>query len=136
METQNNYVPNHPLEVEAIDEDYYQDDFKSLSDKARGGFIIKVYGILCAQLCLTAGTVVASLYAEPFKLFLAQNTWLNIVCCVVAIVSLYALACYPAVSRKVPINYIVLFIFTSCESIMVAFITVYFDPKTVAAAAI
>ncbi len=60
-----------------------------------------------------------------------QNLWLVYVCAFLTIVLTYALVCYRKVARTVPINFILLFIFTLCESYIVAFITSMYEPQTV-----
>ena len=64
-----------------------------------------------------------------------ENYWLVIVACVLAIVVECALICVRSLARKVPTNYILLFLFTICEAYTVAFICAASDPKIVLAAA-
>ena len=117
-----------------------QDDFglsKSLSSNSRLMFIRKVLGILSAQLALTAAGVtitVANKYdAIPF---FNTHIYLLIVSLVVYIVSLYALGCYKSISRSVPTNYILLFMFTSAMTYMVSGVCALYEPEVVMAAAI
>ena len=44
---------------------------------------------------------------------------------------MYALACYKKIARNVPLNYILLLVFTLTECYMVSFITGLTDPATV-----
>lgn len=48
--------------------------------------------------------------------------WLFYVCLPIVIITLYALACYRRIARKVPLNYILLGLFTLAESYMIAMI--------------
>lgn len=48
--------------------------------------------------------------------------WLFYVCIGIAVVLLYALACYTTVARRVPINFILLGIFTIAEAYLISFI--------------
>ena len=57
---------------------------------------------------------------------------LTIVCCVVAIITMCMIIC--CLGRKTPHNYILLFIFTVCESYMVAGLTARYERNTVIAA--
>lgn len=94
-------------------------NYEPLAKKSRGGFVRKVYGILCAQLLLTSLSVIAAATNAKLSLFLRANIALALVCCAICIVSLYALACYQSLARTVPHNYILLSIFTLSESYLV-----------------
>ena len=122
----------------------YQNDYnneadnlagKSLSGSARIGFIRKVYCILTAQLLMTSGFTVAIFNSDDFKLWLYKHPELLIMSSIVSICLIYALGCYKSVARSVPLNYILLTIFTLCESLMVACISSRYDSATVMIAA-
>ncbi len=53
----------------------------------------------------------------------------------VSICTMCAVLCSKTVARRVPLNYIILFIFTLAESYMVGFITTLYDPELVLKAA-
>ena len=108
---------------------------KSLTASSRMGFIRKVYCILAAQLILTAMMSVAIFASDNFRIWLYQNPWILVVTSVLSIILIYALGCYRSVARSVPMNYILLTIFTLCEALMVASITARYDPATVMIAA-
>lgn len=117
-----------------------EEDFglsKSLSGGSRLNFIRKVLGILTAQFALTAIGVtftVANRYqAIPF---FNAHVYLLIVSLVVYIVCLYALGCYKSISRSVPTNYILLFMFTSAMTYMVSGVCALYQPEVVMAAAV
>ena len=69
------------------------------------------------------------------KEFMIANQWLLWVSLGVNIVLIYALGCYTSVARSVPLNYILLFIFTLSESYLVAACTLPYDASTVLMAA-
>lgn len=94
-------------------------EYEPLYKKSRSNFVRKVYGILCAQLLLTSAFVIVAVTNEKVNLFLRTTYWLTIVCAVVAISTLYALACYRSLANSVPINFIILGIFTLAESYLV-----------------
>lgn len=48
---------------------------------------------------------------------------------------MYALGCYAVVARSVPLNYILLTVFTLCFSYCVGYITAYYNPQDVLIAA-
>jgi FtsH-binding integral membrane protein len=110
--------------------------FKYEAEDLRMGFIRKVYLILTAQLTLSAIMIGVSVYNDDYKNFMKANPWLIIVCAVVSIVTLYSLVCYTSVSRKIPLNYILLFLFTVCEAYMTSSITMAAKPEVVLIAAI
>ena len=111
---------------------------KNLSEgNARIGFIRKVYGILTAQLALTAFSVSLAMI-DPIATsnFYRRFAFLWVVAMVGYMVTLYALGCYKSIARSVPTNYILLSIFTGCMSYMVAGITSFYEPEIVLAAAV
>jgi protein lifeguard len=50
---------------------------------------------------------------------------------IAAIISLVAIMCYPHLGRTVPVNYVLLLIFTLSESYMVSITTAFYPPKSV-----
>ena len=90
-----------------------------LYQNSRQGFVKKVYSILCFQLVITAIFVIFSVKSVSFAMFLITHPVLLIITALVSIICIYALACYSQVSRSVPINYILLLVFTLCESYLV-----------------
>lgn len=99
----------------------------------RHGFIQKVYGILCAQLLLTTlcGGVVMN-YGEPmlrtnpgmvmFCLFASMAVSIGMIC---------VFMCNPGLMRSSPTNYVLLFIFTLAESVLVGFIGLQYTKQSV-----
>ena len=94
---------------------------KDYGEIARMGFIRKVYGILSAQLVLTFGFILlGTIPAVKSALIPNAGTamiffWIALV---LSFVTLIPLACVRSIGRSVPINYILLFAFTLCESYM------------------
>ena len=99
-------------------------------------FIQKVYSILAVQLLITAAFVTASCFVPRYIKFVQENIWLYWVCLVVNIVLLYVLVYVRSASRKVPLNFILLGLFTVTEAYMVSCITNYYDSITVFIAAV
>jgi len=115
----------------------------------RLGFVKKVYGILSVQLGITTLFVylacVPNIWPNATTGFAASgfiksyssalvSTGLSIGIFVVLIASICALVCC-RMDQKVPINYILLFTFTFCESWCVASICQRTEPKVVLEAA-
>jgi FtsH-binding integral membrane protein len=63
------------------------------------------------------------------------HIWTVIVAIVVNLCMIYALGCYQSLARTVPINFILLAIFTVTEAYMVSFISSVYSPQTVFIAA-
>jgi len=102
----------------------------------RIGFIRKVYSILAAQLTMTAAFTSYVCFSDAAALWLQHNIWFVMLCCIGTIITMYALGCYPSVARSVPTNYVLLTIFTACESVMVAAICSIYERRSVFMAAV
>lgn len=115
--------------MEYDDEDYGLG--KNLSEGSRIGFIRKVYMILSALMLLTVG-VVAYIYNNPsVSNYLNKSPGIMILTMSVMITIMYALGCYKAVARTVPINYILLFVFSVAQSVFVGCICARYPPNIV-----
>ena len=131
-------VPKGPSEFPAADDPYATEGLsKKLAGNARMGFVRKVFGILTAQLVLTAAGVVGAVQGgQDYQDFYKRHIELIVIALVVYMVCLYALGCYKSVSRSVPINYILLFLFTGAMTYMVSGVVTLYEPKVVMIAAI
>jgi len=87
---------------------------KSLSEKTRKGFIIKVYSILVVQLLITSISITLTMCLPAYRHWQLNHLWIAIVLAVVSAILLYAMFCYPTLAQKVPTNYLLLMIFTLC----------------------
>jgi len=65
---------------------------------------------------------------------MGRHWWLLVVCFIVMIICECTLICVRSVARAVPINYLLLAIFTACFSYIVAFFAARFDARLVMAA--
>jgi len=101
----------------------------------RLGFVRKVYGILTAQLLITAFMCCIPAFHEPTRLWLKDNVWLLIVSFVVWIVTLCCVFCSKKMARTVPWNYLILLVFTVSMGEIVMYCTSLYEPKSVLAAA-
>ena len=118
----------------------------SITDfSVRNGFIRKVYGILAVQLFFTfGGTVLMSIPrfglaadapANPIFTALygtAMGLGLMIGATVLSFGFLLAIACCPKVRRTYPTNYVVLSLFTICQTITLGIYASYFQTASVA----
>ena len=80
---------------------------------------------------LTFIFILISYYSEGYRDFQKNNAWLFYLCIALNLIFLYSLACYRSLSRRVPLNYLLLLGFTITECYMVSFITGITDGITV-----
>lgn len=117
--------------------DNYDDEYAqtiSINKRLRLGFIRKVYSILAFQLIITASFVATTMIYDV-RLFLARNFELFYLSLFVSLVTIILLVCFHNLSRKVPVNYALLTIFTVAESYMVGTISAFNPPEIVLTAA-
>ena len=98
-------------------------------------FIRKVYIILSLQLLTTTMFVAAGCFSAGYRMFIKQNMWLMWVCLIISIIIFYVIIYVRSASRKVPLNFLILLIFTLAESYLVSCSTAQYDPQTVFIAA-
>jgi hypothetical protein len=83
------------------------------------GFYRKVFGIFSSQLILTMGIVAAMISIKPVQEFVAKNWPLFFAAFFIQAFASCFLTCSRWCARAVPINYILLFIFTVTEAYIV-----------------
>ena len=113
-------------------------EFSKPSDyalKQRMGFITKVYGILSSQLLLTTVFCIVPMFSPALKQFLLSTTWLLWLCFLTGLITLLVLACSQSVAQNVPVNYVLLAVFTVSEAYIVGSVCCYYDSAVVAQAA-
>jgi FtsH-binding integral membrane protein len=96
----------------------------------RLGFIRKVYGILSLQLAITIAFMSLAFVPE-IKSFLQNNMTLFWIAMALSLVILLPLVCFKRLARGVPQNYILLLLWTLCESYMLATAVSFYDPHIV-----
>jgi FtsH-binding integral membrane protein len=118
---------NNPYEPgnDAINKDF-QDDFldntftNGVNQQMRLGFIRKVYGVLTAQILITA--LVSSIgFIQGVQDYYKITMWPFWTSFALMLIVLIPLACFKKIARQVPLNYILLFTFTVCEAIMLSY---------------
>eukprot|EP01071_Lankesteria_metandrocarpae_P001202 Lankesteria_metandrocarpae@DN1369_c0_g1_i1.p1 len=100
-----------------LDDDHSKEHWR----KIQHGFIRKVYGILSVQLLFTCALGAYFTLSTVAQTWIFAHAWLPITCSIVAIVLMIALACSSTLAQRVPINYILLTIFTGCEAVFVGY---------------
>ena len=122
-----------------FNQNFYQEkeeDIKTeINVNIRLGFIRKVYGILTFQLLLTSLFCLWCMSSDSLKKFLVENRGLFSLILVLEIVLSFTMICCRGITQSVPLNYILLFVFTFAESYIVGFICAFTDPKIVFMAA-
>lgn len=102
----------------------------------RRGFIIKTYGILIAQLAFTFGLVCLSLFDTVRKFFIwginpETHYILLLASIVIIIVVAIMLSCSRTLARTVPVNYILLSLFTVSMTYYLMLICAWYTPESV-----
>jgi len=128
---QYDYQPNaHSQDIEKGVENYVLMGGTNVDDMLKIGFIRKVYGILSFQLSITVAFTALTFIPSVSQFFLT-NIWLFWTCLGLSLFIVIPLICFRDLSRTVPINYILMTLWTICESVMVATCCSYYDPQVV-----
>jgi len=104
---------------------------KSLSETLRVNFVRKVFGITTVQLIFTSIFTYFCYSNSIFARFNSLHNTLSILSFILVIGICLALGLSDSLSRKVPVNYVLLGIFTLAEAYSVAYITSQYDEKIV-----
>ena len=104
---------------------------KEISQKMRNGFIAKVFGIIFYQICITAIIVLLGLFSNSFKSILLKSTALYIIFSIATIVLVLLPLCIRDAFTRVPLNYIILTLFTISYSYLIAVLTCLYTPQSV-----
>lgn len=113
---------------EIMDEDISE---QQIQQSIRLGFIRKVYGIISFQLLITTIVVYFSIYNQFLNRFMISNPGFNYLCFFGVLFTEIPIICCPSVASKVPLNYVLLLVFTLCESYLVAYMTLIYEPLSV-----
>ena len=97
----------------------------------RHGFIRKVYAILSVQLLVTLGFIALFVFVDDIRLYVEDQPWMLIVAMILTFVLLIALVCFESLRRQTPTNFILLGLFTLCESFLLGVISSQYDTKIV-----
>ena len=106
------------------------EDIDNLSIKMRLGFIRKVYGILMFQLLITV--LMCSLtFNSTIKQYILSKTEFFWIAMVLSLIIIIPVLCFKNLARRVPINYILIILWTICEAYMISCVCCVFDQKVV-----
>lgn len=105
---------------------------QNFSEKSiRHGFISKVYAILMVQLLITVGFICFFTFLPEGEMFVINNTWLLWTSMGLSFVFLIPMVCVQTLRRSFPLNFIILFLFTLCEAVMVGMVTSLYEQDAV-----
>ena len=117
-------------EVSVVQSEFHLDIELSIRSK----FMLKVYGILLAQFIFTFGLILIC-QINKIKNYLIHHIALYIILIsisgLVYLVTFIVFTCNPKLLRKVPQNYIILFIITICLSILLTYISILYSYQCV-----
>jgi FtsH-binding integral membrane protein len=105
--------------------------FTNLGESVRINFVKKVFSIVSVQLMVTFLMSYLSMTSVGFATF--QRTYQGLLpfSGVLLAVILLSITCFPALYRTFPTNYIILAVFTLCQSYCVSFIVSIYSEKVV-----
>jgi len=101
-----------------------------IKKEIRRGFIFKVYGLLFIQLTLTFFFVYLANEIKSLRNFIIYHYWLYLFISLIPLGIMILVIFKPQTTRRVPSNYILLFIFTICEGYFLALFTFVFQRKS------
>lgn len=108
----------------------------NLANTERLGFIRKVLGIFSTQMVFTVIVLTAFISSQYLQNFMVKNVILLYISIVVNIVTFCMIACSRNMARSVPINYILLTIFTVSEAYMLATVALTYTASSIIQAGI
>ncbi|XP_048116598.1 protein lifeguard 2-like [Alosa alosa] len=97
----------------------------------RRGFVRKVYFTLTIQLLITVGIICAFLYWNDLKIWTLKTYWFTLATGSATLVIIMVLGFCGDIRRKIPLNYILLGLFTIVEGLMLGSVTVFFSAEPV-----
>ena len=125
----NNEIPMqiHNGNIEIV---HSQKENQNIKQTIRNQFVRKVYGILLVQYILTFGLILIC-QIKVIKLFLFNQNALYISLMILSglvfAISFAIFICFPSLMRRVPYNYIFLFLFTLSEAVLLVYISILYS---------
>ena len=126
---------NQPL-LNHKDEEADVDFNKEITEKIQSGFVVKVYGILLYQLFFCGILIVLSMAFPWYKTFIINNPSFLYVAVIPCFIIALLPCCFPKVYNIVPLNYILLTIFTLGMGYTVSIYTAFSTSQNVIVALI
>ena len=123
---------NEPLLKDEQDKEMNDFDLElSIKEKIREGFIVKVYGIILYQLVITSIVIYFSLVIPWFRNLLLKSFGLYITNVFLTFFLVLLPICAPQSYRIVPLNYIILTVFTISYSCLIAMEVCFFSVSSI-----
>ncbi|XP_039111353.1 protein lifeguard 2-like [Hyaena hyaena] len=97
----------------------------------RRAFIIKVFLILSAQLVLTGAIISVFIFWKGLRAWVLMNAWFTYAIFPAFFVVLIVLACCGNLRRQVPVNYILLGLFTMLQGLLLGAVSVFYNAEEV-----
>lgn len=97
----------------------------------RQQFIRKTLTILAMQFFFSMLLVIITMKVEGYRRFVVGNIYFFLSICFLELAVWIVLACWKKMVKKVPINYLMLFLFTACMSYVLGFICAIVSETTV-----
>jgi FtsH-binding integral membrane protein len=129
-ETDNHIVVNIPTKNVQVSSSSEINIDLAINISIRSKFMLKVFGILLFQFLITFAFIFIT-QIEKIKLYLFNHYILCLVLFIISLVlyvtSFIIFSCKPSIIRKVPANYIILFLITISMTIMLVFISIEYS---------
>ncbi|KAI0213691.1 Protein lifeguard 4 [Lamellibrachia satsuma] len=106
----------------------YGSNVASANVHIRLGFLRKVYGIVSAQLLFTTFVGALFILCEPVKAFVQGSSMLFYASAIASLALIFAMNWK---SKETPTNYVLLTLFTGCESVLVGTVVTFYNPQVV-----
>ena len=121
-------IENEPLLNQSEEEMEKIEELK-INETIRKGFIVKVYSLLLIQLALTFGFVILGNEIKVISFFIVKHALLYIIILFIPLIIMIFFICKPEKTKQVPLNYILLFLFTISEAYTLTLFTLEFQKK-------
>ncbi|XP_038597537.1 protein lifeguard 2-like isoform X2 [Tachyglossus aculeatus] len=104
----------------------------AFSEKSvRRAFVRKVYFILALQMTVTTGIICMFLYVEPLNKWVQFNRWFTFALFPALFGLIISLACFEEPRRHLPLNFILLGLFTVLEGLLLGAVSAFFEVEVV-----
>nr|XP_042128695.1 protein lifeguard 2 isoform X1 [Peromyscus maniculatus bairdii]XP_042128696.1 protein lifeguard 2 isoform X1 [Peromyscus maniculatus bairdii] len=97
----------------------------------RKGFILKVFVVLSVQLLVTATIIGVFVFSKPLRKWVISVPWFIYALLPACFVVIIVLACCRDVRRQVPMNYILLALFTLLEGLLLGSMSVFYKAEEI-----
>jgi len=116
------------LEANLIKEDTQNNLIIECLEETQAKFILKVYTLLSIQLLITWTMSLAFYMSNTLTQFVLHTPSLLFTSVIFTFIILFLSFCYGTIH---PYNYIILFSFTICESYLVAYVCLFYQPTSI-----